>query len=160
MPPPLAASSNSWNLVAFDIQRSRVDPTTGLDLNDDTSTNAPKILAINGALAGFTLVVVLLRFFVRTVMLKSMGIDDWLIGIAMLCGIGTFACFTGETKHGIGMNSDAIPFTENIKMLQWQFFHAIIVTIGISFVKISVACFLLRLVPSKKYKFFLYGAIG
>jgi hypothetical protein len=47
-----------------------------------------------------------------------------------------------------------------VKMLHWQFFHSLIVTIGISLVKLSVAFFLLRLVPGKKYKMFLYGMIS
>jgi len=47
-----------------------------------------------------------------------------------------------------------------VKMLHWQFFHSLIVTVGISLVKLSVAFFLLRLVPGKNYKMFLYGMIS
>jgi hypothetical protein len=48
----------------------------------DTSTNAPSILAINGFFCGFTIIVVLLRIFVRVRILKTMGIDDYLIAAA------------------------------------------------------------------------------
>lgn len=50
----------------------------------DTSTNAPSILAINGFFCGFTVLVVLARVYVRAVMLKSMGADDYLITAAMV----------------------------------------------------------------------------
>jgi hypothetical protein len=115
-------SLDNYN-IQFDnlMRQSSTDPATGAPLNDDKSTNAPTILAINGALCFFTLVIVLARFYVRTVMLKSMGTDDWLIGLAMACGVATFICFVGETHHGIGMHSDAIPFTETIKQLHWNF---------------------------------------
>jgi len=123
----------------------------------DTSTNAPSILAINGFFCGFTVLVVLARMFVRSVMLKTVGADDWLICAATLCGVGVLICFIGETNHGVGMHTFSITPDEFVKMLHWQFFHSLIVTLGISLVKISVACFLLRLVPGKAYRWFLYG---
>jgi hypothetical protein len=67
--------------------------------------------------------------------------------------------FIGETQHGIGMHTKDITFPELGKMLHWQFFH-ITVTLGISLIKLSVAFFLLRLVPGKAYKWFLYGMIS
>lgn len=69
-------------------------------------------------------------------------------------------CFVGETKHGVGMHTASIPAPELVKMLHWQFFHEVIVTVGISLIKLSMARFLLRLVPGKSYKYFLYGMIG
>jgi hypothetical protein len=50
----------------------------------DNSTNAPSILAINGAFCFFALVVVLARLYVRAVMLKHVGTDDYLITAAMV----------------------------------------------------------------------------
>ncbi|TVY83039.1 hypothetical protein LSUE1_G004301 [Lachnellula suecica] len=126
----------------------------------DTSTNAPSILAIDGFLTGFTLLVVLARLYVRAFMLKSMGTDDWLIAAATVCSVGVLVCVVGETHHGVGMFSAAISDSELVKLLHWQFFHSIIVTVGISLVKLSVAFFLLRLVPSKAYKILLWCMIA
>jgi hypothetical protein len=58
------------------------------------------------------------------------------------------------------MHTASITAEEFVKMLHWQFFHSLTVTLGISLVKISVAFFLLRLVPGKAYKWFLYGMIS
>jgi hypothetical protein len=58
------------------------------------------------------------------------------------------------------MHTASISTDELIKMKHWQYFLSIIVTVGISFIKISVASFLLRLVPGKGYKIFLYCMIG
>jgi hypothetical protein len=58
------------------------------------------------------------------------------------------------------MHMAAITPENMIKMLHWQYFHSLTVTLGISLIKISVATFLLRLVPGKGYKMFLYCMIG
>ncbi|KAE8443717.1 hypothetical protein EG329_001397 [Mollisiaceae sp. DMI_Dod_QoI] len=58
------------------------------------------------------------------------------------------------------MHMAAIKPAEMIKMLHWQYFHSLIVTVGISLIKLSVASFLLRLVPGKGYKIFLYCMIA
>ncbi|PMD25802.1 hypothetical protein NA56DRAFT_529236, partial [Hyaloscypha hepaticicola] len=123
-------------------------------------TNVPSILAINGFFCGVALIVVLARIYVRSVMLKTFGTDDYLITGAMLCGVGVLVIFIGETRHGIGMHTKDITYPELIKMLHWQFFHSLTVTLGISLIKLSVAFFLLRLVPGKVYKWFLYGMIA
>lgn len=136
--------------------QSQVNSTIPLD----QSTNAPKILAINGVFMGIALVVVLLRFFVRSIMLKSVGSDDWVMAASMTFGVGVFVCFIGETSHGVGKHTKSISNDEMVKLLHWQYFHSLLVTIGISLIKISVAFFLLRLVPNKAYKIFLWCMIA
>ena len=132
----------------------------------DNSSNASSILAINGVFCFLSLIVVLGRLYVRGFMLGSIGADDCLIIAAMICGIGVFVCFIGETvsnfeerfiylfwtnhmshssfhclwnpqasilswliitdsenfqQHGIGMHMAAIPRTEMMKQMHWQF---------------------------------------
>lgn len=53
------------------------DPTTL-----DKSTNAPSILAINGFFCGLTVVVMVMRLLVRSLMLKTVGIDDYIMAAA------------------------------------------------------------------------------
>jgi hypothetical protein len=47
-----------------------------------------------------------------------------------------------------------------ITIQHWSFYHSLFVTVAISLVKMSVACFLLRLVTKKIYKNFLTGMLG
>ncbi|PBP28427.1 hypothetical protein BUE80_DR000494 [Diplocarpon rosae] len=138
-----------------------MDPMTSTGLGGaDRSTNAPSILAINGAFCGFAVTVVMVRMYARAIVLKAVGKDDWLILAAMMCGIGVFACYVGECSNGKGMHSASIRPDEFVRILQWQFYHSVIVTVGISLVKLSVAFFLLRLVPSKSYRIFLYCIVA
>jgi len=126
----------------------------------DRSTNAPSILAVNGVFCGAAVLVMAARFYVRAVMLKTLGTDDWLILAATLCGVGVFTCFVGETHNGKGMHMKSIRPDESIRLSHWTYFHSIIVTVGISLVKLSVAFFLLRLAPGKAHKIFLYCVIA
>lgn len=52
-------------------------------VSTSTANNGPVILAITGAFTGFAGVVVLLRIYVRAVMLKTVGPDDWIMIVAM-----------------------------------------------------------------------------
>jgi hypothetical protein len=71
-----------------------------------------------------------------------------------------FACFVGETKNGMGRYEVTITVPELETILHWQFFHSIIVMVGISLIKISIACFLMRLGTGKWHKRFLVGMIS
>ncbi|KAK0111525.1 hypothetical protein ONS95_001879 [Cadophora gregata] len=126
----------------------------------DRSTNAPSILAVNGVFCGAAVVVMAARMYVRAVMLKTLGIDDWLILAATICGVGVFTCFVGETHNGKGMHTKSIRPDEYIRLMHWTYFHSLIVTVGISLVKLSVAFFLLRLAAGKGHRIFLYCVIA
>ncbi|RFU26851.1 hypothetical protein B7463_g9484, partial [Scytalidium lignicola] len=123
-------------------------------------SNASSILAVDGFFMGLSALIVLARIYVRTAMLKTFGADDYIICVAMICAILVFVCFVGETHHGLGWHTADITVPMMIKLEHWSFFFSLAVTIGISLVKISIGFFLLRLVPGKKSKWFLWGMIA
>jgi hypothetical protein len=59
-------------------------PVTG---TVEMTSNASTILAINGTFVGFSLLVVLARVYVRIIMLKTFGVDDYIIVAAMVTQI-------------------------------------------------------------------------
>ncbi|KAF2662041.1 hypothetical protein K491DRAFT_710453 [Lophiostoma macrostomum CBS 122681] len=124
-------------------------------------TNAPEILAISGSFFAVAALVVLLRCYVRLAMLKVFGLDDYVMVVAMLFCTATFACFKLETDYGLGkhfmvMFMDPINYSNFAKIL---YIHSIVIMVGISTVKISIALFLLRLSTKTPYSRFLYGVI-
>jgi hypothetical protein len=56
----------------------------------DTTSNAPSILAINGFFMGFALLIVGARIYVRSIMLKTVGADDYVIMAAMVSQSAVF----------------------------------------------------------------------
>jgi hypothetical protein len=124
-------------------------------------TNAPTLLLQAGILFGATALVVFLRCYVRAVMLKSFGKDDWTMLFAFAFATATFVVYAEQTKVGLGkhlsvMRMDAEGQRQFLRLRQVQ---SIIVGIGVGLVKISIACFLLRLVTRKAYVWFLRGFI-
>jgi hypothetical protein len=70
------------------------------------------------------------------------------------------ACFIGECKAGVGRHAQNISPGELQTIFHWLYFHSLVNVTGVSLVKISVALFLLRLVPDRGYRIFVIGMIG
>lgn len=49
-----------------------------------TESHGERILAVTGCFTVFASIVVLARLYVRSVMLKTMGIDDWIMIVSMV----------------------------------------------------------------------------
>ncbi|KAH7120910.1 hypothetical protein B0J11DRAFT_51864 [Dendryphion nanum] len=125
-------------------------------------TNAPEILAITATFFGLAAAVVVLRCYVRVVMLKIFKFEDWLMVLAMCLAAAVFAFMKIETDLGLGrhfmaMLMDPVKYMQFAKIL---YVHSIIVMVALSTVKISIAFFLLRLSDrAGLYAKFLYGVI-
>ncbi|KAL2802986.1 hypothetical protein BJX63DRAFT_413326 [Aspergillus granulosus] len=133
-----------------------IDPAT-----IDFSTNAPKILAITGVLTGLSCLLVVLRCYVRIFVLRRFYTEDYIMVACGLCCLAVQACFVGETRVGMGQFAAAIEFNNtNGKLMQWIWWHALVVVLGISLVKISLGFFLLRFTTQKKWlKWFIIGSL-
>ncbi|GAB1201841.1 hypothetical protein APSETT445_000433 [Aspergillus pseudonomiae] len=78
-----------------------------------------------------------------------------------LCAFGVLACFVGESHHGVGLFSDDIKPEDFQVLSEYMFYHAIVIVLGISLVKVSLALFLLRFAsPNKNLKRFIVGALA
>ena len=136
--------------------------------SDPNSDKGSKILAITGSFTAFACLVVMLRLYVRTFLLKTVGADDYVMIVAMyelffsvrvfnwqflrLCSAGVLACFIGEVHNGVGHHITHPKLLENMMTIfHWSWFHGWVNVIGISSVKISIGLFLLRLVQGKWY---------
>ncbi|MCJ1316300.1 hypothetical protein MMC15_001621 [Xylographa vitiligo] len=123
-------------------------------------SKASHILAIVGTLTAVALFLSTLRMYVRRVILKSFSTDDWLMLAASVCCLGVLICFVGETQNGVGRHTVFLSPQNQEEISHWAFYHWVVVTVGISFVKLSVAFLLLRLVTSVWYKRLLWGTIA
>lgn len=124
-------------------------------------TNAPTLLLQAGILFGVTALIVLLRCYVRVVMLRSFGKDDWIMLLAFAFAIAEFVVYAEQTKVGLGKHVSVLRMDADgeRQLLRLRQVQSILVGIGVGLVKISIACFLLRLVTRKAYIWFLRGFI-
>ncbi|ORX97794.1 hypothetical protein BCR34DRAFT_607135 [Clohesyomyces aquaticus] len=124
-------------------------------------TNADEILSIVGSFFAVAAFVVLLRCYVRIAMLKVFGIDDYLMVLAMALATVVFVCFVQETHHGLGKHFMVLLMDPEMykKFAQYLYIHSILIMVGVSVVKLSIAFFLLRLSTRTRYSGFLYGCV-
>ncbi|OOO11308.1 hypothetical protein OAory_01077780 [Aspergillus oryzae] len=128
--------------------------------NIPSDSRAPHILAIIGSLTGLSGLLVALRCYVRLFLLRRFLPDDGVIVASLLCAFGVLACFIGESHHGVGLFSDDIKPEDFQILSEYMFYHAIVIVLGISLVKVSLALFLLRFAsPNKNLKRFITGAL-
>lgn len=123
--------------------------------------NKGEILGITGSFSAFAIVIVVIRLLVRSLMIRSVGADDYAISVALSMAIATLICFVYETKHAVGRHSPCLAQSDYEMFSKWQYYHSLWVMIGVVVVKISIALFLMRLVPpGRKWKGFLWAVIG
>ena len=63
-----------------------MDPSSAEKLTPDyvAFTNAPHLLAMAGSAFGIAAAVVLLRIYVRVIVVRSFGRDDWAMAVALV----------------------------------------------------------------------------
>ncbi|KAL3256885.1 hypothetical protein ABHI18_007271 [Aspergillus niger] len=121
------------------------DPRQLLWLRDESGgSNAPGILAAVGTLTGLSTLVLWLRCYVRGYLLRRFNAEEYIITVAWLCAVGVLVCFVLEAQHGVGRFSKDITDEDEQVLSKLVYYHSLIVMVGLSLVKISLAVFLRR----------------
>ncbi|KAH8667984.1 hypothetical protein BGZ60DRAFT_528324 [Tricladium varicosporioides] len=134
-----------------------IRPPTGsvlLDVN-----KGPQIL---GAVATTTIlacIVAVMRLYVRTRMIHAVGFDDYFIIAATTCSLAAFVVTIPDvTIYGAGRHAIYISPPSNITTgLKLNFVIQPIMLSGVTFVKVSIGFFLLRIAPNDWYRRSLIG---
>ncbi|CAG8971142.1 hypothetical protein HYALB_00008620 [Hymenoscyphus albidus] len=114
------------------------------------------ILGVVGSFTTFACAVVILRLYVRTAILNTLGTDDYLMFVAMLCSLVAFVFIVIEVHLGVGEHFGNLHQLRNYAdIMHYSYHHGWILVTGITCVKLSVGFFLLRLVQGKWYKRFI-----
>lgn len=118
------------------------------------------ILAVSWPLFSICTILLILRIWVRTRVLKSWGWDDAFIILALLCAALNTILSTISVYHGTGMHSSDLEEDQRIQAIKYnwlsQGFHVMSTNWG----KVSVGIFLLRIGQKvKHHKPVMYGGI-
>ncbi|AEO60764.1 hypothetical protein MYCTH_2310333 [Thermothelomyces thermophilus ATCC 42464] len=120
----------------------------------------PEILAVCGSLVGFSLVVVILRLYVRAKMVRRVGADDWTIVAAMTVMFVEMMVIIPEVQLGAGRHVQYIDPPENVtKGLHLNFVTQPLCLVALCLTKVSVGFFLLRLTPASRLNWFIIGTM-
>ncbi|KAG2420252.1 hypothetical protein HFD88_005053 [Aspergillus terreus] len=118
--------------------------------------------ALAGSLGMLALIMVILRWSQRIFVKKSLGWDDGLILMALVCA-APLNCLTFPMKsYGLGTNIWTIPFDDVTKQLKLLLLAEVFYMPSEAFTQLSFLAFYLRIFPPSKYRYFAYalGAIS
>ncbi|ETS80135.1 hypothetical protein PFICI_07664 [Pestalotiopsis fici W106-1] len=124
-----------------------------------TESNGGPLVSTAAAFLALSWVSVLLRTYVRAIMLKGFQADDWFMVIAQInFTISCIFIFKGA-YYGIGRHNKSLDQLDEIEGLKYQALATATYVANMMFIKLSIAIFLLRLATQRRYKFTIYGSI-
>ncbi|TQN63822.1 Satratoxin biosynthesis SC1 cluster protein 4, partial [Colletotrichum shisoi] len=116
---------------------------------DGTLTDGPRIAAICTAFTAAAFVLGCLRLYVRTMLVKAVGWDDWIIIVSWLGACGYTVCTVIQTKWGLGITKLEDMPDENVLNFGKRPSSYVV---GIWGFKMSLLCSYLRFFPVGGYK--------
>ncbi|KAJ5908120.1 hypothetical protein N7495_000802 [Penicillium taxi] len=102
---------------------------------------------------------VLLRCYVRLVIVKAFGWDDGTMVLAMLCYVMFCACEIGGTRYGTGYKFENIEPADGVVAMKYWWLCEIAYCFASVFCKISVCVFLMRITIKRIHIWILYLAM-
>ncbi|KAI0481371.1 integral membrane protein [Xylariaceae sp. FL0804] len=110
------------------------------------------VLATTWILTFIATIVVLVRLHVCIRILRKVSIDDYIILITMLIGIGNSVCITMSYSWGLGTHIEYLQLPEITYTVKWVFICEVFGIMCPGFGRISYAFMLLRLLPPSKVR--------
>ncbi|WQF80705.1 hypothetical protein CDEST_05719 [Colletotrichum destructivum] len=135
--------------------------TSTVDPERARESNTAMILAVTGTFHALALVFVVLRTYTRAVIVKTMGVDDYMMIGSALCALGGgMVIFIIQGFYGLGRHRDTISKPDQVFFSKVGFFQSIISAIAaLALLKISIALSLLRLSKNRWYSRTLWALI-
>ncbi|KXH49380.1 integral membrane protein [Colletotrichum simmondsii] len=120
---------------------------------DDVPTDGPRITAVCLTFTIIALLLVCLRWYVRTTLVKAVGYDDWVIIVSWLGACGYTVCSVIQTKWGLGITRlEDMPPQNVLPFGKLQFIGGPFYVLGIWGFKMSLLFSYLRFFPAGGYK--------
>lgn len=126
--------------------------------NDD---KGPKILAVLWTLTALTFCMVTARIFIRLKMLKSFGIDDYLIIISMVMGLAYCGVTTAAIAYGFGQHANKLDQYDLEMAILLNTVSFLFGIISFTIPKLAVTAMLTRILnPGLLQKIWLWALVG
>ncbi|KAK7456625.1 integral membrane protein [Colletotrichum acutatum] len=132
-----------------------------------TPSTGPQITAIALVFTALSLIIMMLRLYVRVIMLKAAGSDDWVIFVTWFAAAGFAIVSTIQTKWGLGLEKlEDMPAQNLYNFGLLQYAGAPLTDIQFSYIssilgfKISLLLSYLRFIPKGPYRWATFVTIG
>lgn len=144
--------------------------------NQPDDNVAPALLAATGTVTAVAILAMCARLWVRVVMIRQVGWDDWLmvsamvslafisiniveeiLTLAQVMSVVGLGIVIAEADYGAGRHAAYLEPARESYGLKLNFVSQLIYLIGVVLVKMSIGVFLLRLTPSTFFRRFIWG---
>ncbi|KAF6824086.1 integral membrane protein [Colletotrichum musicola] len=120
---------------------------------DDTPTDGPKIAAVTVTFTAVAFILVCLRWYVRTTVVRAVGYDDWVIILSWLGACGYTVCSVIQTRWGLGITKlDDMPPQNVLQFGKQRLTPNSSYVLGIWAFKMSLLLSYLRFFPEGRYR--------
>ncbi|OAG05345.1 uncharacterized protein CC84DRAFT_1218700 [Paraphaeosphaeria sporulosa] len=125
-------------------------------------SNLGYLLGVTATFHVVALLFVSMRMYARISLVKAFGRDDALMLASTACVLlGGIVTYILAAQHGLGHHTDTLEKADYHEYLKMTFIQAIVSTIGgMSFLKLSIGCSLLRIGTPPLYTRVLWGLIA
>ncbi|OCK77663.1 hypothetical protein K432DRAFT_303677 [Lepidopterella palustris CBS 459.81] len=121
---------------------------------------APRILIPTAFFLALGLIVYFARMWTRLRPIQRLGVDDLMISIAMILMVVIWSlCAAAVHMGAMGRHNFYVPLDKQIAANRLLLIVQILWIWSVAFVKMSMACMLLRILRSKNWHMFLYATI-
>ncbi|KAL1640389.1 hypothetical protein SLS58_007062 [Diplodia intermedia] len=119
-----------------------------------------QVLAIGTTFFILAWIVVMLRVYVRAYMIKSWGVDDWVMMLALACFTIYLVCQLGGVYYGSGRLDKNLHPADMRKALRFWYICELFYVIASSTLKVAIGIFLLRIAVNKYHIWIIYFVNG
>lgn len=116
-------------------------------------------IGLSTGLTALSVVVVALRLYTRTFILRNVGRDDWAMLVALLFTIAYLVTIFVLRDNGLGFTMRLLKPEHMVKQVQTTLAVEIIYYFAVNAIKISILFFYLRIAAAKKFEHLCKGTI-
>ncbi|KAK4206335.1 hypothetical protein QBC37DRAFT_329044 [Rhypophila decipiens] len=122
--------------------------------------DGPRILGATLAITTLALIAYLTRMYVRLIMVRNVGLDDYFMSLAIALVVSGQGVIWGSIVYGAGRHMGDIPLEHISTGLKLNFVSQPIFLIAICVTKLAVGATLLRIASTKFYRRLILGIMG
>jgi len=123
--------------------------------SESKQSEALAVIITFTAWAGLT---VCTRYYTRVFVVRSPGLEDYLIGVAMLASIGMCVSISQQIANGTGLHVMFVPYTEVTQGLRALYGTLMTYNLSLTFIKLSILYQYYRLFVSRYMRYSVYIA--
>ncbi|KAH7355513.1 hypothetical protein BKA66DRAFT_430231 [Pyrenochaeta sp. MPI-SDFR-AT-0127] len=116
-------------------------------------------IGVSAGLTALSTIVVTLRIYTRSCVLRNVGKDDWAMLVALLLTIAYFVIILALRSNGLGFSMRVLTPVQMVNQVQITLAIELLYYFLVNSIKISILLFYLRVAAAKKFEHLCKGTI-